>query len=197
MSYSSVKEKSRILLFPFIFIYLKSGLHPNFLTVLGLLFSILTAYFYKIGLFSYAAVGLLLSGICDAIDGEVARKTSRATRFGAFLDSVLDRYSEILIFLGLFIYYLESSVAVLVILALTGSLMVSYVRARAEGLGEECKSGLLLRPERLAVLFVGSLFGPKMFVYFLMVIAVFSNFTAIYRIYYTWRKISTNRDVTP
>lgn len=187
-----MRERSRILLWPLVFTWLKLRLHPDFLTVLGLLFSILTACFYKFGLFFHAAVGLLLSGICDATDGEVARRSGRVTRFGAFLDSVLDRYSEILIFLGIFIYYLKSSAAVLVILGLSGSLMVSYVRARAEALGEECKSGLLLRPERLALLFVGSLFGAKLFLYFLMAIAILSNFTAIYRIYYTWRKISAS-----
>jgi len=192
VNYSSVTERSRILLRPFVFGYLKLGLHPNSLTVLGLVFSILTAYFYKMGLFLYAAIGLLLSGICDATDGEVARRSGKVSRFGAFLDSVLDRYSEILIFLGLFIYYLRSLAAVLVIIGLTGSLMVSYVRARAEALGEQCKSGLLLRPERFALLFVGSLFGPRIFVYFLFAIAILSNLTAVYRIYYTWRKISAN-----
>lgn len=192
MSYGSVKERSRILVWPFVFIYLKSGLHPNFLTILGFLISILTAYLYRMGLFFHAAIGIFLSGICDAIDGEVARRSGKVTKFGAFLDSVLDRYSEILIFLGLFIYYFRSPTAILVILGLIGSLMVSYVRARAEGLGEECKSGLLLRPERLAILFVGSLLGAKIFVYFLTLVVVLSNFTAIYRIYHTWRRISSN-----
>jgi len=187
-----MKEKSRLLLWPFLFVYLKSGLHPNALTVFGLGLSVVTAYLYKMGLFFYAAIGLLLSGICDAIDGEVARRSGRATRSGAFLDSVLDRYSEIFIFLGLLLYYLRSSAAIAVILAVVGSLMVSYVRARAEGLGEECKAGLLLRPERLAVIFVGSLFGPKIFVYFLIAIAVLSNLTAAHRIYYTWRRISSD-----
>lgn len=192
MSYGSIKEKSRVLLKPFIYLYLKSGLHPNVLTILGFTLSALTAYFYRMGFFFHAAIGLLLSGICDAIDGEVARKSGKVTRFGAFLDSVIDRYSEIIIFLGLFIYYLKSSVAVLVILGLAGSLMVSYVRARAEGLGQECKGGLLLRPERFVILFVGSLFGAEVFVYFLIVLVILSNFTAFYRIYYTWRRISSD-----
>ncbi len=192
MNCSSIKEKSRLLLRPFVLLYLKSDLHPNFLTFLGFFLSILTAYLYRTGLFVQAAIGLLLSGMCDAIDGEVARRSGKVTKFGAFLDSVLDRYSEIVIFVGLLIYYMGSSAVVPVVLALTGSLMVSYARARAEALGEECRGGLLLRPERLALLFVGSLFGAGIFVYFLVAIAVLSNLTAVYRIYYTWRRTSPN-----
>jgi CDP-diacylglycerol--glycerol-3-phosphate 3-phosphatidyltransferase len=192
VSYSRLRDRSRALLWPFVFVYLKSGVHPNFITLLGLVLSLLTGYFYRMGLFLHAAVGLLFSGICDATDGEVARRTGKTTKLGAFLDSVLDRYSEIFIYFGLFLYYLRSTTVIVVVLGLTGSLMVSYVRARSEALGQECKSGLLLRPERLSLLFIGSLFGAEIFVYFLIAIAVLSNFTAIHRIYSTWRKISAS-----
>ncbi len=195
MDYSRLKERGRLLLRPFVLLYVRSGLHPNVLTLLGLFFSIVSAYLFANGDFVWAAVALLAGGMCDATDGEVARMSGRTTRFGAFLDSVLDRYSEIVVFLGIFVFYLEKPVAVFAVLALTGSLMVSYARARAEALSEDCRVGLLLRPERLALLIVGGFLGPDVFVYFLVAIAVLSNFTAIHRIYHTWRRISSNGKV--
>jgi len=85
VDYHKLRDRSRTLLWPFVFVYLKFGIHPNFITLLGLILSLLTGYFYKMGLFVHAAVSLLFSGICDATDGEVARRTGRTTALGAFL----------------------------------------------------------------------------------------------------------------
>jgi len=136
-----------------------------------------------------AGVLLIIFGPLDAIDGLLARRSGQQTKFGAFLDSTLDRFSEIAIFVGL-LFYLQGQKAfgdiVVAFLALTGSLMVSYTRARAVALGFECKIGLLTRFERLLILTIALLFkvlGPV-----LLLLAVFTNFTALQRILYVWRQ---------
>jgi CDP-diacylglycerol--glycerol-3-phosphate 3-phosphatidyltransferase len=125
-------------------------------------------------------------GLLDAVDGALARVTDRATRFGAFLDSTLDRFGEIALYLGLLYLYRGSPLETLLIyLTITGSLMVSYTRARAEGLGIECKVGWFGRFERLAVLVVGLVLEQVLIA--LVILAVFSNLTALQRIWHVRR----------
>jgi len=112
----------------------------------------------------------------------VARLSNLQTKFGAILDSTLDRYAEIAVFLGLAVYFRWSMTLYGVVLALGGSLMVSYVRARAEGLDTPCKGGLLQRPERLLLLVVGALLGPRYLEWAIWIIAVLANITAFERL---------------
>ncbi len=144
----------------------KLGIAPNVLTLLGLVIAGASAYLLGSGQLAAGGVVLLLSGVFDTLDGAVARATGRTTRFGALLDSVVDRVSESVILLGLLIFFLRSPSslsanwgAVLVLVALAGSLMVSYVRAKAEGLGIECKVGVLTRTERVVVLAAALIVG--------------------------------------
>ena len=142
------------------------GLSPNTLTLLGLPVAGVGAYLLSAGQFAAGGAVVLLSGALDLLDGAVARATGRVTRFGAFLDSNVDRVSEAVVLLGLLVYYLgrpsttEAELgAVLVYVAIVSSIMVSYTRARAEGLGIECNVGLMTRPERIAVLSIGLIAG--------------------------------------
>lgn len=125
----------------------------------------------------------------DAIDGALARLGERTSRFGAFLDSTLDRFSEAVIYLGLFIYFLgqdDTLALVLVFVTVVGSLMVSYTRARAEGIGVPLKAGLFTRFERIFLLVVGLLFN-QLIIVALGLLALFSNLTALQRMYLVWR----------
>jgi CDP-diacylglycerol---glycerol-3-phosphate 3-phosphatidyltransferase len=175
------------------------GVTPNTLTVLGLLISILTAVIIAQGLFLAGGLLVLFAGIFDMFDGALARARNASTTFGAFFDSTLDRYSESIILFGLLFYalqkpvmqdrywpfrYEQSWMISLVFIAAVGSLMVSYARARAEGLGLECKTGLLARPERVVILALGLLTGAV--IWALVILAIFSNVTAIERIVHVW-----------
>lgn len=164
--------------------------HPHVITFSGLVLSLLAFNFYRQGYFFYAGLMVVLAGACDVLDGKLARETNQMSKFGALMDSTIDRYSEILLFLGLAAYFYgkHSHVIYLIIFAIAGSFMVSYIRARAEGLGLECKVGLMQRPERITWLAVGSLLGgiPKYGIYAVIVtiwfIAIFANITVIQRI---------------
>ncbi len=160
------------------------GIHPSALTFLGLIFSLGAAVAYAKGHFPLAGILFLLAGVCDMTDGPVARITGKSSPFGAFLDSSVDRYSEILVYLGLGAYYVRAQQVewVAVFLAFSGSLMVSYTRARAEGLGQECHVGWVQRPERLAILILASLLGPRVAGWSLWLLAGLSHLTAAQRI---------------
>ena len=138
------------------------GLSPNAITALGFVIAVLGAYLIAIGQLLGGGIVFLLSGLLDLLDGAVARSTGKASAFGAVFDSIADRFSEAAVFLGILIFYLDSDAIwepVLVFLALFTSLMVSYVRARAEGLDVECTVGVLQRPERVAILGIGLVVG--------------------------------------
>jgi len=146
------------------------GLSPNAITLIGLLGAVATAVLLSLGYLAAGGVTLLLSGMLDVLDGAVARATGKASPSGALLDSVVDRVSEAVVLLGMLVFYLDDDSAfnsvftselglVLVFVALAGSVMVSYVRARAEGLGVDCSVGIMTRPERVAVLAIGLVFS--------------------------------------
>ena len=140
----------------------RGGVSPNAVTLFGLLVAGVSALLLALGNLWAGGVVVLVSGVFDLFDGALARETGRATPFGALLDSVVDRFAEVVVLLGLLVYYLDrSSVegSVLVYLALAASLMVSYVRARAEGLEVECEVGVMTRPERVALLGGGLVLG--------------------------------------
>jgi CDP-diacylglycerol---glycerol-3-phosphate 3-phosphatidyltransferase len=167
------------------------GINPNVLTFVGFLITILAAVYFARGKFLEAGLVIIFAGIFDMLDGRVARITNSVTKFGAFFDSVLDRYSDIVIFLGLMIYYSKAqrlSYMVLSGVVMMGAVMTSYTRARAESLIPLCKVGFLERPERLVLLIIGALanrMAPA-----LWVMAILSNLTVIHRITHTWREAS-------
>ena len=169
----------------------KVGLTPNQLTVIGLLLSGGTAYLLSEGLFLVGGVLLILASALDMADGSLARLQGRASPAGALLDSTADRISEAVIFLGLLLFYLSPrsiSEILLIFLALISSFMVSYLRARGEGLGVDCNVGVMTRPERVLVLAAGLLIG-QIFVA-LVVIAAFSFITALHRFWHIQNELS-------
>lgn len=170
------------------------GVTPNALTLIGFLGMCVIGLLLANGQFALGGVLIILAGMFDALDGSLARLTNRVTKFGAFLDSTTDRYAEGVLFLGILAWYLPrgvTNVAYLVYLSLLGSLMVSYARARAEGIGVECKEGLLTRFERIALLVIGLLltavFGDTPILVVLAILAVFTNITAVQRMWLVYK----------
>ncbi len=169
------------------------GVSPNGLTLTGLLVAGASAYLVSQGFLAPGGAVLLASGIFDLFDGALARATGKASRFGALLDSVADRVSEAGVLAGLLVFYLDRSDAAgaaLVYSALGGSMLVSYLRARAEGLGIECKVGVMTRPERVAALGVGLIVGwwwlPAVAIT-LGVIGGLTILTSAQRLLHVWR----------
>jgi len=194
---------------PLIDFFIKRRLNPNHFTTIGLLLSVIAAFLFGSGFIRTAGIIMLLSGTFDIIDGKVARATNRVTKFGALYDSTLDRYAEVMIFFGLAYYFVNNHwttgsinfsfinwtihdinlsliVTVAVCMALGGSVMTSYVRARAEGLGLECKVGVMQRPERIVFIAFGAIFHRIALVIAIIIVAIFANITAIQRLYHVW-----------
>src|ERR1700683_3306377 len=164
-------------------------IHPNVLTFLGLVINAWAAFLFAQGSFVWAGIVVILAGLFDMVDGRVARETNRVTRFGGFFDSVVDRYSDLALFMGLLVYYASINrlfYIVLTAIVMTGSVVVSYPRARAECTIPRCKVGFLERPERVVLIIIGALFDRMAPV--LWVIAVLSNRTVIHRMIYTWQE---------
>jgi len=166
----------------------RTGISPTGLTIAGFIFNLGVAYVLAQGQFQLGGVLVLIAGLFDTLDGAVARATGRVTRFGGFIDSTLDRLSEGAVYFGLLYHYAQQGWIVeplLIYLTLVGSFMVSYTRARAEGLGLSCKVGLFTRLERLLVLALSLLFVQ--ITTGLILLAVGSLFTTLQRIVYVWR----------
>ncbi len=178
----SIRLKFRHILEPLARAFVAGRVSPNALTLIGLLPAIAAGYAFAGGMVRLGGVLIGVSGLFDLLDGLVARVGNRQTDFGALLDSTLDRFAEIAIFIGLAILFRETLTLYGVILALGGSLMVSYVRARAEGLGSTCDSGMLQRPERLIIVLLGALLGVSFLKWAIWVIALLANVTAIERL---------------
>ena len=178
-------------------VLVKLGIHPHIITVAGLVISLLAANFYRLGLFIYAGLLVVLAGICDVLDGYLARETNKMSKYGALIDSTIDRYSEVFIFLGLAAYYHQSSsyLPLVIILAITGSMLVSYTRARAEGLGIQCKIGIMQRQERIVALVIGTFLaaiphiGNYIMIFTIWFIAIMANVTVIQRIVYIRKEL--------
>ncbi len=172
-----------------------SRIHPNVLTFLGLVINIWAAWLFSQGSFRWAGVVVIGAGLFDMVDGRVAKATSQVTRFGGFFDSVIDRYSDLALYMGLLVYYASINrffYIVLTAVVMTGSVMVSYTRARAENAIPRCKVGFLERPERVVLIIIGALFDRMAAV--LWVIAVLSNLTVIHRMIYTWQEAKRLED---
>ena len=174
----------------------KLGIHPNLLTLTGVIIHVGGAWALGVGQFRIAGVVMILANIFDFIDGKVADRTALASRFGGFWDSVMDRFSDILLFIGLIYLYSElgrTDYVLITALTLMFSVMTSYTRARAESLIEKCKVGFMERPERIVLFMIGAFTNRMAAV--LWVILVLSVITVVDRIYYTWRVLrTTDRD---
>ena len=174
------------------------GLTPNLVTIIGLLIAVAAAYLIAVGLWWAGGLVALFAGIFDMFDGALARNTGRASDFGALLDSTIDRVSEAVVLLGVLAFYLTGDNdlgALLVYGALVGSIMVSYMRARSEGLGIECKVGVMQRPERVALTGLGLIAAhwiPVVMLAALGAIAALTTLTAIHRLVHTWRTLRSN-----
>jgi len=171
----------------------RTAITPTTITWFGFLLSLGAAALIITGHLFAAGLVVLIAGFFDILDGALARYTNRATRFGAILDSTLDRLSEAVVLLGILVLYArEQQVAhiLLVGVALLGSLLVSYIRARAEALGLECQAGLFTRAERVVVLALGLLLNQIAYalVIALGIVAVFSFITIVQRLLYVWQQ---------
>jgi CDP-diacylglycerol--glycerol-3-phosphate 3-phosphatidyltransferase len=173
----------------------KLGLSPNLLTVVGLLLNAGVAIVIAIGQPQLGGILLLVASAFDMLDGAVARATDSVTRFGGFLDSTLDRYSEVVIFAGLLYYLLGTPDAelgsLLIFVSVTGSLLISYARARAESAGYGASVGLVARPERVILLAICLVIGQPMWA--LWILAITTHLTAITRILHVWRMSQQSR----
>ncbi len=180
-----------------------SRIHPNALTFFGLVINIWAAWLFALAGsssdpatdFRWAGVVIIGAGLFDMVDGRVARATSQVTRFGGFFDSVVDRYSDLALFMGLLVYYARINrffYIVLTAIVMTGSVMVSYTRARAENAIPKCKVGFLERPERVVLIIIGALSFRMAPV--LWVIAILSNLTVVHRMIYTWQEATRLED---
>jgi len=172
-----------------------TGIPPNVITWLALLLNLWGGILFAAGRFAAAGGMMLLAGLCDLLDGPVARRQNRVSLFGAFLDSILDRYADLILFLGLLVYYSHVNrfgYAMLAGAAMAGSVMVSYAKARAESLVPTVDVGFWERPERLVLMILGALTN-RMDVA-LWILAIGPNVTVIHRILHTWKE---TKDVGP
>lgn len=191
MIISRFKEEFTKRLRPLTWLFVKSGVHPDLLTALGLMGNILAAVLFALGRFRWAGGMMLIGGLCDVLDGEVARASQKGTKFGALLDSTLDRYSEIFVAFGIAVYFVRCGwvwTSAVIFFALAGSLMVSYVRARAEGLGEECTVGMMQRGARVIAVAGGALIGVEALAVVVWIIALLANLTVVERLWHVWKK---------
>src|SRR6185295_1123352 len=180
-------------------------INPNILTVIGVSLNVGCGLLFGLGSFFYAGIALIVANLFDMLDGQVARLSGRVTRFGGFLDSSLDRLSDMVVFVGLMVYYArpDSHSTLNVFLAgagLMGSVMVSYASARAESLIPKCDVGFLRRPERVVLFIIGALstvpgstnFFANRMPAVLWVLAVGSYWTFAHRMHHTWTEVTKN-----
>ncbi|MCX5813333.1 MAG: CDP-alcohol phosphatidyltransferase family protein [Proteobacteria bacterium] len=165
------------------FFFKNRSVNPNILTICGIPFGFAASAFIAFDYMLTGGILLAISGFFDLMDGAVARHMNRVTRFGGFLDSVLDRYVDLLIMLGIFIHFLrhgESFYSIIVFIASIGAAIIPYAKARAEAASLDCNTGILERPERLVILFIGLCFN--VLEYAVLILAVLTHVTVIQRI---------------
>ena len=166
------------------------GVHPNVLTLTGVVINAGAGWALAMGRFGTAGFVMLLANIFDFIDGKVADELKLSSRFGGFWDSVMDRFSDLFLLIGLIYLYASlgrTDYVLITALTLMFSVMTSYTRARAESLIEQCKVGFMERPERIVLFMIGAFTNRMTAV--LWVILVLSVLTVLDRIYYTWREL--------
>ena len=192
-----VKEDGAAILEPSTNFLVRIRVTPDVLTMIGFVLNLVAAALFGLSEYRWGGLMVLIAGIFDLLDGQVARAGQTETKFGALLDSTVDRYSEIVVWFGLAVSFIRSGslwTSSALFFALAGSLMVSYVRARAEGLGEECKVGFMQRPERIIALGVGGLVGSIGLTFAAWAIAILANVTVLERVIHVRRQQSAPTD---
>ncbi len=190
LSSTQVKDKVQVALRPLAEAIAVTGITPNALTAGGFVLSLLSSVFIFFQNFRLAALFFFLSGACDTLDGLLARTGKKTTKFGAFFDSFVDRYSDFAPLCAFSLLATKNAdiyLATASLLSIAGSFSTSYARARAESLGIECKVGLLERPERFFIVLAALITG--FILPFLLILAVFSNITALQRFFYVMKKL--------
>ena len=166
------------------------GIHPNVLTLIGVIINFVAAWHFALGRFVTAGFIMLVANIFDFIDGKVAEATDQKSEFGGFWDSVMDRFSDLSLFVGVIYLYAQlgrTDYVMIAAFAMMFSVMTSYTRARAESVIEKCKVGFMERPERIVLVMIGAFTNRMAAV--LWVILVLSVVTVLDRIYFTWREL--------
>jgi CDP-diacylglycerol--glycerol-3-phosphate 3-phosphatidyltransferase len=179
---------------------ISAGIHPNSITWAGLALTLIAAFLFAKGSFLAGGIFLVIAGTCDVLDGMVARKTDMKSKFGAFFDSTVDRYSDIMIFLGIAIFFNALYIHILILFAITGSLLTSYTRARAGAMQIDCKVGLMQRPERVTYIaaaavfdgIIGKIFSVEHFLVIVVIwfVAIVSNITVLQRVLHVKKELS-------
>jgi CDP-diacylglycerol--glycerol-3-phosphate 3-phosphatidyltransferase len=196
MNKKEFKERARRLLDPMVAVMVSMEIPPLLISLVGLLLSLFGALKTARGSLAWGAVFLLLAGLCDVMDGEVARRRGVVSRFGAFIDSTIDRVTEFAYFGAFVLYFItrpqgfNPTQVIIVLIALAGSVLTSYTRARAEGLGLSCTVGMMERPERVALLTLGLLLGSRVLTVVLVFLAVSTTLTTFQRILHVHRVTS-------
>ena len=168
--------------------------NPNFFTLLGFFATLFASLLILNGYWLIAGLAIVFSGVLDLFDGVAARKLGKVTALGSFLDSVLDRYSDLLLLLAILVFYLKEGESVVVILTSVlsiGTVLIPYVRAKAEALQVPCNIGLMERAERIILLVIGAVFNRMVLI--LWILTVLTHFTVLQRIYYVWKKLRISR----
>ncbi len=193
MDKRAFQHSARKVLDPVVNLLASANISPMLVSAFGLVFSIWGAVVVARGSLLGGGIFLLIAGLCDVLDGDLARRLERASPFGAFIDSLLDRVSEFAYFSGILIFVVRQPddipayEPVIILIALMGSVMTSYARARAEGLGIECKVGFMERPERIGLLALGLVAGYKFLMAVMALLAVTTLITVIQRIAHVQR----------
>lgn len=189
---SAIKTHGRAIFSPMARILAQLGISPNHLTVMGLVASTAAGVLVAWGRFRPAGIVLLLAALCDVLDGAVARASNRTSVFGAFLDSTVDRFAEMFFLAGVLVYFIHGEpstlYAVLTFLAAGGSFMVSYTRARAEGLGLTCEVGVMERPERVVLLLIATIVGGTGLRIALWILTPLVMWTSVQRMRHVFRE---------
>ena len=179
------------ILSPLVHLLTKWGVSPNSISIAGLVITVLAALAFTAGYIRLGGVLILLGGLCDTFDGVIARSAGKATRYGAFFDSVIDRYSVLIMFFGIaahFVLIEDYLTSIVIFLAMCGSIMVSYSRARAESLGFTAKIGIMQRAERIVLLGFGALIHITALKIAIWLVAILANLTALQRIRHVSRQ---------
>ena len=193
MDKRALQANARKILDPVVNALVAFHVSPLLVSLFGLAFAVWGGIVAARGSLRAAGIFLLLAGLCDVLDGDVARRLGRSSRFGAFIDSMLDRVSEFVLFGGILLYVVrrpsgfEVYEPVVIMLALMGSVMTSYARARAEGVGIECKVGVMERPERIALMAIGLIAGYRFLMAIMILLAATSLYTVFQRIRHVHR----------
>jgi CDP-diacylglycerol--glycerol-3-phosphate 3-phosphatidyltransferase len=180
LSWSKLRDKGRLLFLPLVKVF--SFVPPNLITLSGLLVVAIAAVLIFIGKFRIGGVVLIIGSIFDTIDGQIARAKGKTSKFGAFLDSTLDRYAEFFIFFSIAFAGEGRFLTFLCFAAVLGTFLTSYTRARAHSLGVDIKEGFFTRVERIIVVIFGLIFLPDRMIYIMAFLAIVTNVTAIQRI---------------